>query len=73
MQIPVIRGIIDRRILVNYRVDPEVLEKFLPRPFRPKLIDGAGMALPRKAPGSSRPRRVAAGVPVRRSPTSARP
>jgi hypothetical protein len=44
MQIPVIRGIIDRRILVNYRVDPEVLEKLLPRPFRPRLINGAGMA-----------------------------
>jgi hypothetical protein len=44
MRIPVLRGIIDRRILVNYRVDPEVLEKLLPPPFRPKLINGAGMA-----------------------------
>ena len=44
MQIPVLRGIIDRRILVNYRVDPEVLEKLLPQPFRPKLINGVGMA-----------------------------
>jgi hypothetical protein len=44
MQIPVLRGIIDRRILVNYRVDPEVLAKFLPQPFRPKLINGVGIA-----------------------------
>ena len=44
MRIPVIRGIIDRRILVNYRVDPKVLEKILPAPFRPKLVNGAGMA-----------------------------
>src|SRR6266481_1051775 len=44
MRIPVIRGIIDRRILVNFRVDPKVLEKLLPPPFRPKLVNGAGMA-----------------------------
>lgn len=44
MQIPVIRGTIDRRILVNYRVDPDVLARFLPAPFRPKLVNGAGMA-----------------------------
>src|SRR5476651_1618827 len=44
MQIPVIRGLIDRRILVNYRVDPDVLSRLLPAPFRPKLVNGAGMA-----------------------------
>jgi hypothetical protein len=44
MQIPVIRGIIDRRILVNYRVDPDVLSRLVPAPFRPKLFKGAGMA-----------------------------
>jgi hypothetical protein len=44
MRIPVIRGIIDRRILVNYRVDPNILAKMLPKPFRPKLANGAGMA-----------------------------
>jgi hypothetical protein len=42
--IPVMRGLIDRRILVNYRVDPSILEGLLPRPFRPKLIHGMGMA-----------------------------
>ncbi len=44
MRIPVIRGIIDRRILVNFRVNPKILAGFLPKPFRPKLVDGAGMA-----------------------------
>jgi hypothetical protein len=43
MQIPVIRGVIDRRLLVNYRVDPDVLAPLLPAPFRPKLIRGYGM------------------------------
>jgi Uncharacterized conserved protein (COG2071) len=44
MRIPVIRGVIDRRILVNYRVDPEVLARVVPEPFRPKLVNGVGMA-----------------------------
>jgi hypothetical protein len=44
MQIPVIRGVIDRRILVNFRVEPDVLARLLPRPFRPKLVNGMGMA-----------------------------
>lgn len=44
MQIPVIRGLIDRRILVNYRVDAAVLARLLPAPFRPKLVNRVGMA-----------------------------
>src|SRR5262245_24833881 len=44
MRIPVIRGVIDRRILVNYRVDPRVLAPLLPPPFRPKVVHGVGMA-----------------------------
>jgi hypothetical protein len=44
MRIPVIRGVIDRRILVNFRVDPDVLARILPRPFRPRLVRGASMA-----------------------------
>jgi hypothetical protein len=39
----VIRGVIDRRILVNYRVDPAVLAPALPPPFRPKLHRGHGV------------------------------
>jgi hypothetical protein len=44
MQIPVIRGVIDRRILVNYRINPEVLAAVLPKPFRSKLVKGFGIA-----------------------------
>ena len=43
MRIPVVRGVIDRRILVNYHVDPSVLASLLPPPFRPKVIHGLGM------------------------------
>jgi hypothetical protein len=43
MRIPVVRGVIDRRILVNYHVDPIVLARLLPGPFRPKRIHGSGM------------------------------
>lgn len=44
MKLPVIHGLIERRILVNYRVDPAVLAAQLPAPFRPKLVHGYGMA-----------------------------
>lgn len=44
MQIPVIRGIIDRCILFNFRVEAHVLARQLPAPFRPKLVNGYGMA-----------------------------
>ena len=39
-----IHGTIDRRILLNYQVDPAVLARVLPAPFRPKLFDGVGIA-----------------------------
>lgn len=44
MRLPVIRGIIDRRILVNYKVDPALLCTLLPPPFRPQLVRGWGIA-----------------------------
>ena len=37
MNIPIIHGIIDRRILVNYVAEPEVVERILPKQFRPKI------------------------------------
>ena len=37
MKIPTIKGIIDRRILINYTVDPEIVAKIIPKPFRPKI------------------------------------
>src|SRR5579859_8254772 len=44
MDIRMVRGTIDRRILVNYQVDPQALKKILPAPFQPKLIHGVGIA-----------------------------
>jgi len=44
MKTPKIKGIIDRRILINYQVDKEVLENYLPKPFKPKLVNGKGIA-----------------------------
>jgi hypothetical protein len=44
MQFPTMTGVIERRILVNYRVDAEVLRAFLPPLFQPKLIHGYGIA-----------------------------
>lgn len=43
MKIPTIHGLIDRRILVNYRVDAAVMERVLPPPFRPKTVRGWAM------------------------------
>ena len=43
-QLPVISGTIERRMLVNFRCEPTVLARLLPRPFRPKLANGWGMA-----------------------------
>lgn len=44
MHVPVIHGLIRRRLLVNFRVDAEVMRRFLPAPFRPKLHAGHAVA-----------------------------
>ena len=44
MHIPTVRGLIERRLLVNYRVRPNILAKLLPAPFRPQLVGRWGMA-----------------------------
>jgi hypothetical protein len=44
MRLPGIHGVIRRRILVNFRVDPHVMQRFLPEPFRPKLLGDAAVA-----------------------------
>jgi hypothetical protein len=44
LKLPAISGVIARRILVNYRVDPGVLARALPPPFRPQLVSGYGIA-----------------------------
>src|SRR5260370_30418797 len=37
MLMPSIRGVIKRRLLVNFRVDPEVVQRILPEGLTPKL------------------------------------
>ncbi|MEO5914973.1 MAG: DUF2071 domain-containing protein [Luteolibacter sp.] len=44
MKLPAITGIIRRRILLNYRVAPEVVEAILPANFRPKFVNGYAIA-----------------------------
>ncbi len=39
MRIPTIKGIIDRRVLVNFTAEPNVIEKIIPQPFRPKIYE----------------------------------
>lgn len=44
MRIPIIVGTIERRLLVNFRVAPEVLARVVPPPFRPQVVAGWGVA-----------------------------
>ena len=44
MKPPVMSGLIERRLLVNYRVDPEVAARLLPEPLRPQLVAGSAVA-----------------------------
>lgn len=37
LRLPVIEGHIDRRILLNYRIDPEYVRRILPSPFQARL------------------------------------
>ena len=40
MKIPTIHGVIERRMLINFVAEPEVVQKILPNPFRPKIYEG---------------------------------
>lgn len=44
MRLPTIQGVIRRRILANFRVDPKVMQRLLPSRFTPKLHDGFAVA-----------------------------
>lgn len=44
MRLPKVHGTIKRRLLINFRVDPDVMQRLLPAPFHPKLHDGHAMA-----------------------------
>jgi hypothetical protein len=41
--IPVVEAVMRRRILVNFRIRPEVVAPLLPPPFQPKLVAGWAM------------------------------
>lgn len=67
MRVPRLRGEVERRLLINYRLDPDVAAAALPAPFEPQLVNGwavAGICLIRL--GHLRPR----GVPARLGLTS---
>jgi len=66
VKVPELTGEIERRLLINYRVDPDAVAAMLPAPFRPQLVNGyavAGICLIRL--GSMRPRPLPAWVGVR--------
>ena len=44
MRPPTLAAAIQRRILVNYRVESDVLASLLPPPFRPVVVSGYGVA-----------------------------
>ena len=44
MKIPTIAGLIRRRVLLNYRVDPDVVSSILPGNFRPQIVHGYAIA-----------------------------
>ncbi len=44
MRLPVIQGIIRRRILANFRVDAQAMQREIPARFRPKLQNGLAIA-----------------------------
>lgn len=44
LKLPAVTGMIRRRLLVNYRVDPGVISKILPEGFRPKLHQSHAIA-----------------------------
>lgn len=61
------RGVVERRLLINYRVDPTIAASMLPAPFEPQVVNGwavAGICLIRL--GHLRPR----FIPVRLGLTS---
>ena len=44
MKLPIIQGLIRRRMLINFRLAPEIMQAQLPARFRPKLQKGFAIA-----------------------------
>jgi uncharacterized protein YqjF (DUF2071 family) len=63
MKVPTMRGVVERRLLINYRLDRDVAAAMIPAPFEPQLVNGwavAGLCLIRL--GQLRPRGVPAAL-----------
>ncbi|MFD9045434.1 DUF2071 domain-containing protein [Streptomyces zaomyceticus] len=44
MRQPRLSSVIERRLLVNYRVDPDAAARLLPEPLRPQVVHGHAVA-----------------------------
>lgn len=44
MKTPDLEGTIERRLLINFRADPDVVASLLPAPFRPQVVRGFAVA-----------------------------
>jgi Uncharacterized conserved protein (COG2071) len=44
MRLPVMESVVERRLLINYRVDPEVAAAMLPAPLAPQIVNGWAVA-----------------------------
>lgn len=44
MRAPRMSSVVERRLLVNYRVDPDVVARLLPSPLRPHVVNGWAVA-----------------------------
>jgi uncharacterized protein YqjF (DUF2071 family) len=63
MRVPTVQGVVERRLLINYRLDPDLAATMIPAPFEPQLVNGwavVGICLIRL--GHMRPRGVPAGL-----------
>jgi len=63
MRVPIMRSVVQRRLLINYRLDPELAAAIVPAPFEPQLVNGyavVGICMIRLA--EVRPRGVPAAL-----------
>ena len=44
--VPAIEGVIDRRVLINFRVEPGYIQAVLPARLRPQLVNGYAIGRP---------------------------
>lgn len=52
MRAPRMSSVVERRLLVNYRVDPDAVARLLPSPLRPQVVNGWAVAGGRLFPGA---------------------